>query len=207
MHAHISDGSPHWITCTGFPLSFRSHNRWRSWMCLHSWMSPIWNKHKIIPWSSRVCKSHECCRLTSIWFVKDCRISTRFFSRLMLHKRRRFCRPDRLLILFEDTSRTCKLLRFSNPSITFSWFPLLMQRGRRVYLKRQGHDTHAYACTHKEFYFIHSHWFPLINIKGAMVALWGACTSSPQCWVEWQACLYLLNPDRWGLTAQQMLRC
>lgn len=106
-----------------------------------------------------VCKSHECCRLTSVWFLKDSQISTRFFSKLMLHKRRRFWRPDRLLILFEDMSRTCRLLRFSNPSITFSWFPLLMQRGKRTYLKRQGHDTHEYACTHKEFYFIHSHLF------------------------------------------------
>ena len=169
-------------------------------MFLHSWKSPIWNKHKIIPWSSPVCAN----LMNIAGYVVS---GTKFFSRLMLHKRRRFWRPDRLLILFEDKSRTCRLLRFSNPSITFSWFPLLMQRERRTYLQWQGHDTHEYTCTHKEFYFTHSHWFLLINIKGAMVALWGASTSSPQCWVEWQACLYLLHPDRWGLTAQQMLRC
>lgn len=33
-----------WVTCTGFPSSLRSLNRKRSWMCLHSWISLIWNK-------------------------------------------------------------------------------------------------------------------------------------------------------------------
>lgn len=165
------------------------------------------NKHKMIPWSfSNVFKSHECCRQTSAWFLKDYQMSTRFFSRLMLRKRRRFWRPARLLIRLEDTSRTWRPLRFSNPSITFSRFPLSMQRGKRTYLNGQGHDTHEYAWTHEESCFIHRRWFLLINIKGAVVALWGARTPSPQCWVDWQACFYLLNPDRWGLAAQQMLR-
>lgn len=145
-------------------------------------------------------------RLTPVLFLWDARIRTWFSSRLMRHRRRRLWRPERLVMLFEDRSRTCRLLRFSNPSMAFSWFPLLILTRERGNLKRQGHDTHEYACRHKEFYLIHSRWFSLINIKGAVVALWGACTSSLQCRVEWQACLSLLNPDRWGLTAQQMLR-
>lgn len=32
------------VTCTGFPCSLRSLNKKRSWMCLHSWISLIWNK-------------------------------------------------------------------------------------------------------------------------------------------------------------------
>lgn len=194
----------HWITCTGFPPSFRSLNRWRSWMCLHSWMSLIWdkaqNKNPLCPQISWMLQR------MSVLFLEDSQVSTRFFSKLMLHRRERFSRPDRLLILLEERSRTCRLLRASNPSITCSRFPLLMQTGKRTYLKQKGHNTHEYACVHKGLYFIHRHWFLLINIKGATVALRGACTSSPQCWVEWQAGLSLLNPDRWGLTAQQMLR-
>lgn len=32
------------VTCTGFPSKLRSLSRKRSWMCLHSWISLIWNK-------------------------------------------------------------------------------------------------------------------------------------------------------------------
>lgn len=33
-----------WVTCTGFSSRLRSLSRKRSWKCLHSWISPIWNK-------------------------------------------------------------------------------------------------------------------------------------------------------------------
>lgn len=142
-------------------------------------------------------------------FQRLSKINTRLFSRLMEPRRWRFWRPERLLMLFRDKSTTCRLFKFSNPSIFTSWFPLWTQTGRRTHLKRWVRDIHEYARTHnQQFSFIYSQWFPLINIKDMPWLLSRVREPSSPSVLRWLAgCLRLLNPDRWGLTAKQLARC
>lgn len=72
-------------------------------------------------------------------------INTRFFSRLMEHRRWRVWRLESLVILFNDKSRACRLFRFSKPSVLVSWFPLWIRTGKRTCLKRPGRDIHEYV--------------------------------------------------------------
>lgn len=86
------------------------------------------------------------------FFWRFSQINTWFFSKLMEHKRWRFWRPDRLLILFKDKSRTCRLFRSSNPSVSFSWFPLWIETGKGGTFEDKARTWSSWICTQDSFF-------------------------------------------------------